>query len=114
MATNGLPLQQPDLGDAYQALYDALGKMYWEASTVDTKDQVHGVMEEVGALIDQLDSGDLASNTSQMIALQSRMTAANKDLQKIQDDVKQITKNISTAANVVAAIAKVVSLVPKV
>lgn len=114
MATAIVTLQQPDLGDAYVSLYNILKKMYWEASTVDTKDEVHGVMEEIGDIIDQLDSEELEKNTALMLALHSRIAQANKALQTIQDNVAKITKNISTAASAIAAIAKVVSLVPKV
>ena len=108
------PLQQPDLGDAYEALYDILKKMYWEASAVETKDEVYGVMEELGDIIDQLDEEELDKNTARVLALQSRISNVNKALQKIQDDVTKITKNLSTAASAVAAIAKVVSLAPKI
>lgn len=114
METTTVPLQQSDLGDAYEALYDVLKKMYWEASTVDTKDEVHGVMEEIGDIIDQLNSEGFENDTSLMLALQPRIAEANKALQKIQGDVAKITKNLSTAASAISAIAKVVSLVPNV
>ena len=113
MATASTPLRIPDLGDAYAALYDILSKMYWEASSIETKDLVHGVMEEVGEIIDELDSADLEQNTAAFVALRGRIGDANKALQKIQHDVAQITKNISTASAAVAAIAKVLALVPK-
>ncbi len=113
MGTASALLQQPDLGDAYETLYEVLKRMYWEASTLECKDEVHGVMEEVSDIIDQLDEQDLSANTEAFIALQPRMAAANAALQKIQADVAKITKNISTAASALAAIAKVVALVPK-
>ena len=106
-------LQQPDLGDAYEDLYNILKRMHWEASTVDCKDEVHGVMEEVSDIIDQLDEAGLEQNTAAFVALQGRMSNANKALQKIQDDVSKITRNLSTAASALSAIAKVVSLAPK-
>ena len=112
MAT-AITLQQPDLGDAYLDLYNLLKKMYWEASTVDTKDEVHGVMEEVGDILDQIDEQELGDNTEIFNALQPRISIANAALQKIQADVDKITRNISTAASVLAAISKVLSLVPK-
>ena len=114
MGTAATVLQQPDLGDAYGALYEVLKRMYWEASTLECKDEVHGVMEEVSDIIDQLDEQDLNANTDAFVALQPRMAAANVALQKIQTDVAKITKNISTAASALAAIAKVVAFVPKI
>ena len=113
MTALAIPLQLPDVGDAYATIYDILSKMYWEASTIDTKDQVHGVLEAVGDIIDELDAADLQQNTPKFLALRARIGDANKALQKIQHDVAQITKNISTAAAAVAAIAKVLALVPK-
>ncbi len=114
MGTASGMLQQPDLGDAYADLYDVLKKMYWEASTIDTKDEVHGFMEEISDIIDQISEGDLEENTAKFTALQARIGNANKALVKLKDDVSKITRNISTAASALAAIAKVVSLVPKV
>src|SRR5262245_52671526 len=113
MGTPTVPFQQSDLGDAYETLYNVLKKMYWEASTVDAKDEIHGVMEEVSEIIDQLDSEELEKGTATFLALQSKINEANKALQKVQNDVTKITKNIGTAANAVSAIEKVLSLLPK-
>ncbi len=33
-------LQKPTTIDAYQALYDTLGRAYWDASTIDAKDLI--------------------------------------------------------------------------
>ncbi len=114
MGTTATVLQQPDLGDAYETLYEVLKRMYWEASTLECKDEVHGVMEEISDIIDQLNEQELSADTDVFVALQPRMAAANAALQKIQTDVAKITKNISTAASALAAIAKVVALAPKV
>lgn len=113
MGTNAMPLQQPDLGKSYEDLYNILKRMYWEASTLECKDEVHGVMEEVGDIIDQLDEQSLEDNTASFASLQPKIAAANAALQKVSSDVAKITKNISTAANAVAAISKILALVPK-
>lgn len=114
MATTPTVLQQPDLAEAYEGVYDVLKSMYWEASTVDAKDEVHGVMEEVGDIIDQLVQEDLVKDTAAFLALQPRISAANNALKKIAADVMKITKNLRTAAAAASAVAKVIALMPKV
>jgi hypothetical protein len=105
-------MQQPDLGQAYQDVYDLLGTMYWEASELSDKDLIFGAREAVGEIIDTLDQGDLDTNSDAFKALGPKFSAANAALKKIQDQVAEITKNVSTAADVVAAISKVLSLFP--
>jgi hypothetical protein len=103
-------LQQPDLGTAYQEVYDLLGQMYWEASRIDDKDLIFGAREAIGEIIDAMDQRALKNNEQAFKALAPRFLAANAALKNIQDDISNITKNISTAASAIAAISKVLSL----
>ena len=105
-------LQQADLGEAYQQVYDLLGTMYWEASELSAKDLIFGAREAVGEIIDQIDEDELRTNEQALKALGPRFSGANAALKKIQDDITEITKNISTAATAVAAISKVLSFFP--
>jgi len=113
MATPPFPLlQNPDPGTSYQAVYDALGNAYWEASTVDAKDQIHGAMEEVYDIITAYDQQDLATNTNAFLALKPKIDQTNAALKVIQTEVNAITKKISTASTLIGTIAKVLSLFP--
>ena len=105
-------LQQADLGDAYQQVYDLLGTMYWEASELGAKDLIFGAREAVGEIIDDIDQQQLKLNDQAFKALGPRFSAANAALKKIHDDISNITKNISTAASTIAAISKVLSFFP--
>ncbi|MEO6802529.1 MAG: hypothetical protein ABI197_04695 [Granulicella sp.] len=105
-------LQAPDLGDAYQALYDSLGKAYWEASDIDSKDLIHGVQESIGEIIDTINAQQLADNTALFIKLAPQIKATSAALKTIQSKINDITKNINTASLVLSGIAKVLSLVP--
>jgi hypothetical protein len=116
MATELTPqspgLQQVDLGDAYQQVYDLLGRMYWEASDLSAKDLIFGAREAVGEIVDDINQQQLKLNDQAFKALGPRFSATNAALRKIQDDVSNITKNISTAASTIAAISKVLSFFP--
>jgi hypothetical protein len=103
-------LSNPTSVDAYQALYDALSRAYWEASDLVSKDTIHGAQEAVYDIITQLDEAQLEANTTKFLALIPVIKNANAALAKIQSSIEQITKNISTAATVIAAINKVLSL----
>jgi len=105
-------LQNPDAAATYQAVYDALGRAYWEASDINSKDLVYGAQEAIGDIITALDEQDLASNTNLFIELQPKIKAVNASLQTIQAQITTITKNISTAATVISVISKALSLFP--
>lgn len=103
-------LTNPDSIQAYQALFDALSRAYWEASDINFKDTIHGAQEAVYNIITELDEAQLEANTAKFLALVPAIKNANTALKKIQDSINDITKNISTAATVIAAIGKVLSL----
>lgn len=105
-------LQNPDPGVAFQTLYDALGRAYWDASDVPSKDLIHGAQEAVGEIITAIDKQQLADNTAIYAQLASTIKTTNKVLEKIQADIDKITKNIKTAATVLSAISTVLSLFP--
>ena len=111
MATSSA-LQQVDLGEAYDTLFDALGRAYWDASDVASKDLIHGAQEAVGEILTTIDEQQLASNTDLFAQLGPKIVATNTALKTIQAKINDITRNINTASTVLAAIAKVLSLFP--
>jgi hypothetical protein len=103
-------LQNADLGDIYQDAYDALGRAYWDATDIESKDLIHGAQEAIGDVITAIDEEDLAHNTDLFNNLKPKIDGINTALKKIKDEITQITKNINTAAMVVGAVSKVLSL----
>jgi hypothetical protein len=113
MSTTPSPiLQNPDAAATYQAVYDALGSAYWEASDINSKDLVYGAQQAIGEIITALDAQDLASNTNVFIQLQPKIAAVNATLQTIQAQITTITKNINTAATLIGVINKALALFP--
>ena len=111
-ATPSPILQNPDAAATYQAVYDALGRAYWEASDIKSKDLIYGAQEAVGEIITALNAQGLASNTSMFLQLQPKINAVNTSLQTIQTQITTITKNINTSATVISVISKALSLFP--
>lgn len=105
-------LQNPDPGATYQAAYDALGRAYWDASDIQSKDLVYGAQQAIGDILTAIDEQQLATNTALFIQLTPKIKAINTALTQIQKDVANITKNIDTAATVISAVSKVLSLYP--
>lgn len=105
-------LQNPDPGATYQAAYDALGRAYWDASDIQSKDLIHGAQQAIGDIITAIDEQQLSTNTELFIQLTPKIKAINTALAQIQKDITTITKNIDTAGTVIAAITKVLSLYP--
>jgi hypothetical protein len=113
MSTTPSPvLQNPDTAAAYQAVYDALGDAYWQASDINSKDLVYGAQEAIGDILTQLNQQGITNNTALFLQLGPKINAANTTLKAIQDQIATITKNVGTAATVVSAISKVLSLFP--
>jgi hypothetical protein len=111
MSTKSSPIpQNPDVTATYQAVYDALGRAYWEASDINSKDLIYGAQEAIGEIITTLDEQDLSSNTTLFVQLKPKIDAVNASLQKIQAQISTITKNISTASTVLSVISKALSL----
>ena len=103
-------LKKPETIDDYQALYDSLGRAYWEASDIQSKDRIQGAREAIYDIITDLDEAQLDANTALFLAVEPKIQQTCATLQKIQSDIDGITKNITTASKVVDAIGKVLSI----
>ncbi len=93
--------------DAYQTLYDTLGRAYWDATDIHSKDTIQGARDAIFDIITELDEKGLEANTEKFQALVGTINATNKALADIRDQISQITKNIATAGSVLSAISKV-------
>jgi len=102
-------LTHPSSVEAYQDLYNALGRAYWEASDIQSKDTVQGARDAIYDIITQLHQAQLEGNTARFIAIVPAIQSANAALKSIQTSIDQITKNISTVATVIAAINRILS-----
>ena len=103
-------LKKPETIDDYQALYDALGRAYWEASDINSKDLVQGARESIYNIITDLDEAQLDANTTLFLAVEPKIKQTCATLTKIQSDIDSITKNITTASKLVDAITKVLGI----
>jgi hypothetical protein len=105
-------LTNPDTVVAYKALYEILGRAYWEASDLTAKDTIQGARDSIYEILTDLNIARLEANTGLFLALKARIEESNKALGEIKEKINSITKNISTASSVIAAIAKVLSVAP--
>lgn len=105
-------LRNPDIVEAYKALYDILGRAYWDASDLTAKDTIQGARDHIYEILTDLNRAKLEANTALFLALKSKIDDNNKALDDIREKINSITKNISTASSVIAAIAKVLSIAP--
>jgi methyl-accepting chemotaxis protein len=101
---------QKTLGD----LYAKLNSAYWAASTIEAKDQIHGAIDVVNEVLDQLDKAGLEADHDALRQLKESLGAANDDLDDLKSQVNQIVHNVKVASQVVAAIDQAISLGGKV
>jgi hypothetical protein len=107
-------LRGPEAIAAYQELYDTLGRAYWEASDLHSKDTIQGARDAIYNILTDLNIAKLKANTAAYEALLPKVDHANKTLEGIKDDIGTITKNITTAANVITAVTRVLKIVAMV
>ncbi|MBS1800487.1 MAG: hypothetical protein JSS95_11755 [Acidobacteria bacterium] len=103
-------LATPDAIATYQALYDTLGRAYWEASDLQSKDTVQGARDAIYDILTDLNIAKLQANTALYLALIPKIKHSNEALKKIQGDINNITRNVTTAASVISAITKVLNI----
>jgi len=103
-------LEGPDAIATYQALYDTLGRAYWEASDLSSKDTIQGARDAIYDILTDLNIAKLKANTALYLALLPKINHSNEALKKIQGDINNITKNITTAASLISAITKVLNI----
>jgi hypothetical protein len=96
---------------AYKDLYDTLGRAYWDATNMDSKDRIQSAREGVYNILTELNCLKLKGNTAAYKALLPQVEHANDTLIGIKDEIGSITKNIATTASVISAIKRVVDIV---
>ncbi len=101
---------QQQLRGAYEALDEQLGKAYWAASTVETKDRIYGIEEIVYDLLMRLYREQLDSNSPAYIQARQQVQTANEKLDELKQDIDSMIHAFNVAADVAAAIDKAVSL----
>ena len=102
----------PDTVETYKALYDILGRAYWDSSDLNAKDTIQGARDSIYEILTDLNIAQLEANTALFQSLKTKIRDSNKALDEIKEKINGITRNISTASKVVGAIAKVLSIAP--
>ena len=112
----GSPMTKPtlsDVHDAYQDLYNALTAAYWAASTIQNKDQIHGVMDLVFDALTDLNQDSIQANTPAFTSMQEELKTANAQIETVKADIAKLVASIKVATQVASAIDKAISLAAK-
>jgi hypothetical protein len=102
------------LQTAFYTLYNSLKDAYWAASTVESKDQIHGAEDLVNQVLDTLDSADLESDNDAMAGLTATLQASMKDLSDLQNQLNVIVHNVSVANTAIQAINAALTVAGKI
>ena len=93
-----------DLQKLFYTLYNSLKDAYWAASTVESKDQIHGAEDLVNQILDTLDRKDIESNNDAIADLTKTLKVSIKDLSDLQNKLDAIVHNVSIANTAIQAI----------
>jgi len=108
---NGVELDT--VHDAYQSLYNALTSAYWAASTIENKDQIHGVMDVVFDVITELNRESLEADSDEFKTLATNLKNANDQLTSLKAQINQLVAAVKIATQVASAIDEAMSLAAK-
>ena len=81
----------------FYRLYNSLKDAYWAASTVESKDEIHGAEDLVNQILDTLDCEDLESDNDALANLTETLKHSIKDLSDLQNKLDAIVHNVSIA-----------------
>lgn len=104
-----MTVTQQQLHDAYSDLYDKLNDAYWAASTIDSKDRIHGIAEMIYDILSDLNAEDIKSRNEQFLHVTDQINAINSKLKGLQDEIASIIHNVQVANQVVGAATKAIS-----
>ena len=110
ISSDDIEVLQKALSDVYAKLNSA----YWAASTIDAKDQIHGAIDVVNGILDQLDKEGLEADNAAIKQLTEELGVVNKDLGDLRAQLDQIVHNVKIATEVVGAIDKAITVAGKV
>lgn len=100
--------------DAYQDLYNQLGKARWKVTDPDDIDRLQDARDQVNDILTALNKAKLEANTAAYAALLPSIKASNEKLDGIREDISTIVKDITIANTVLSAITRVLTIVTKV
>lgn len=92
------------LQKTFYTLYNNLKDAYWAASTVESKDEIHGAEDLVNQVLDTLDRSDLESDNEAMAGLTRSLKDSIKDLSDLQNKLNAIVHSVSIANTAIQAI----------
>jgi predicted restriction endonuclease len=99
--------------NAFQALYEALQDAYWDASDIQTKDQITGVMEVVSDILTDLDQQGVQQDNAALTAIKQQIASIQTKLDTLKTQIDSIIHNVATATQVASAIDTAVSYASK-
>ncbi len=101
----------PKLLAAFQELYDELNRAFWVATTIETKDRLHGLAEAVFKIITDINRGDFGSRTKEFRKFLESTAPVKKRLEMLRDDVDKIIHSVAVAAQLLKSVTKVLNLI---
>lgn len=108
---NGIDLDS--VHDAYQQVYNSLTSAYWAASTIQNKDQIHGIMDVVFDLLTELNRESLDANSPEFQTLAKDLKGANDQLNTLKGQIDQLVAAVKVATQVASAIDEAITLAAK-
>lgn len=110
MSSSETDVPQSEVYNAFSHLYDSLNDAYWAASTIEAKDRIAGVRDQVYEVTMDLVGQDIKSRTADFEAVSARVSDVNTRLKALSIDIGSLVARVSAVNAVVTDITQVLKL----
>jgi hypothetical protein len=94
--------------------YDGLNDAFWAATTPEAKDQLHGALALITAVIDTIIRAELTMDNAVLISLTDTLKTSMKDLTDLRQQIDKIVHDVGIAATAIGAIDKALTITGKI
>lgn len=112
MPENNKPTSQ-ELHAEYQELYNLVRQSFWEAKTIEDKDKLLKLKEQISDILTELNRAGLKSRTPEFAALNRSTNTINANLDTLKKEIDTIVHDVKLASQIVSKIDKVMGLAAK-
>jgi len=100
---------QTNYQQSLQTLEDLLDNAYWSATSIQAKDAITSLTQNISDILTTLNQGALDTNSASYTPLKAAVSAANTKLQTAQTQINNWVHVITVATQVTSAIDQVIN-----
>jgi hypothetical protein len=106
-------VKRQELRAVFQDLYNSLRAAIWTEASIEAKDKLIKLKEDVSAILTTLNRADIESRTQEFMVLCESIKTVNARLDGLKKEIDGFVHNFQVASQIVAKIDKVIDVASK-